>query len=185
MRCTKRRFGSKDGATDTPKGGVECDLHTRHCWVLLHNGGSWNACTITVHSSRSRDGMVLFPNCWLYKIVISTTSGNMPCMVLSKYNIFLKVCFFPDREEWCRFHKIPDFSCCHCVKRVFYSAIVWKCTDMCKHRFGVQLLQNPPLCSSTHCWPCLEMWVGPGAAGRPSPQPGRGFGSARIIHHHM
>jgi hypothetical protein len=27
------------------------------------------------------------------------------------------------------------------------SAFVWKCTDM--HRFGVQLLQNPPLCSST------------------------------------
>jgi hypothetical protein len=36
-----------------------------------------------------------------------------------------------------------------CVKRVFYSAFVEKCIDMCKHRFGVQLLQNPPLCSST------------------------------------
>jgi hypothetical protein len=31
----------------------------------------------------------------------------------------------------------------------FCSAFVWKCTDMCKHRFGVQLLQNPPLRSST------------------------------------
>jgi hypothetical protein len=41
-----------------------------------------------------------------------------------------------------------------CVKRVFYSAFVRKCTDMCKHRFGVQLLQNPPLCSSTtQSWP--------------------------------
>jgi hypothetical protein len=36
-----------------------------------------------------------------------------------------------------------------CVKRVLNSAFVRKCTDMCKHRFGVQLLQNPPLCSST------------------------------------
>jgi hypothetical protein len=35
------------------------------------------------------------------------------------------------------------------VKRVFYSAFVRKCPDMCKHRFGVQLLQNPLLCSST------------------------------------
>jgi hypothetical protein len=34
------------------------------------------------------------------------------------------------------FTKFPDFSC---VKRVFYSAFVWKCTYMCKHRFGVQL----------------------------------------------
>jgi hypothetical protein len=36
-----------------------------------------------------------------------------------------------------------------CVKRVFYSAFVGKCTDKCKYRFRVQLLQNPPLCSST------------------------------------
>ncbi len=35
------------------------------------------------------------------------------------------------------------------MKRLFYSAFVWKCTDMCKHRFGVQLLQNPPLCRSS------------------------------------
>jgi hypothetical protein len=32
---------------------------------------------------------------------------------------------------------------------VFYSAFIWKFTDVCKHRFGVQLLQNPPLCSNT------------------------------------
>jgi hypothetical protein len=32
---------------------------------------------------------------------------------------------------------------------LFYSAFVWKCTEMCKHHFGVQLLLNPPLCSST------------------------------------
>jgi hypothetical protein len=25
-----------------------------------------------------------------------------------------------------------------------YSAFVLKCTDMCKHRLGVQVLQNPP-----------------------------------------
>ena len=59
-----------------------------------------------------------------------------------------KSLFFPDRTEWCSFHKIPDFSCSHCVKRVFYGASVLKCTDMCKHRFAVQLLKNPPLCSS-------------------------------------
>jgi len=45
--------------------------------------------------------------------------------------------------------KIPDFSCSRCVKRVFYSASFLKCTDMCKHRFGVQLWKNSPLCSST------------------------------------
>ncbi len=37
----------------------------------------------------------------------------------------------------------------HRVKRVLYSAFVRKCTDMCKHRFGVQLLQNPQLCGNT------------------------------------
>jgi hypothetical protein len=31
---------------------------------------------------------------------------------------------------------------------VFNSAFVCTCTYTCKHRFGVQLLQNPPLCSS-------------------------------------
>ncbi len=41
--------------------------------------------------------------------------------------------FFSNRTEWCSFHKIPDFSCSCCVKRVFYSAFVWKCTGMCKH----------------------------------------------------
>ncbi len=64
-------------------------------------------------------------------------------------------CFFPDRTEWVGFHKIPDFSCSCCVKRMFYSAFVWKCTHMCKHRFGVQLLENPSLCRSTpppHNW---------------------------------
>ena len=56
------------------------------------------------------------------------------------------ICMFMHKNS---FHKISDFSCSRCVKRVFYSAFVWKCTYMCKHRFGVQLLQNPPLCSST------------------------------------
>ncbi len=72
----------------------------------------------------------------------------MPCMSLSKYNS-QKVSFFPDRTQWCSFQIIQDFSYSRCVKRVFYSAFVWKGTDMCKHRFWVQLLQNPPLCSST------------------------------------
>jgi hypothetical protein len=51
---------------------------------------------------------------------------------------------------WCGFHKITDFLCSRCVKRLFYSAFVWKCTNVCKHCFGVQLLQNPLLCSSIH-----------------------------------
>ncbi len=63
--------------------------------------------------------------------------------------ILSKRFFFPNRTEWCSFHKIPNFLCSRCVKRVFYSVFVWKCTDKCKHRFGVQLLQNPQLCSST------------------------------------
>ena len=39
--------------------------------------------------------------------------------------------------------------------QTFHVAVVWKgcfigqCTDMCKDRFGVQLLQNLPLCRST------------------------------------
>ncbi len=58
--------------------------------------------------------------------------------------------FFHGRTQWFSFfHKIPDFSCSCYVKRVFSSPFVWKCTDMCTHRFGVQLLQNPPLFSST------------------------------------
>jgi hypothetical protein len=48
------------------------------------------------------------------------------------------------------FINFQTFMYSRCVKRVFYSAFVRKCTDMCKHRFGVQLLQNPPLCSSTY-----------------------------------
>jgi hypothetical protein len=67
----------------------------------------------------------------------------MPCMVLSYYNIVKSLFFITEQSD---FHKIPDFSCSRCVKRVFSSAFVWKCTDMCKHHFGVQLLQNPPLC---------------------------------------
>ncbi len=39
----------------------------------------------------------------------------------SYYDIVKKLVFFPDRTE---FPKIPDFSCSHCVKRVFYSAFV-------------------------------------------------------------
>ncbi len=36
------------------------------------------------------------------------------------------------------------------MKRFFNSAFVWKCIYMCKHRLGVQLFQNPPLCRSTY-----------------------------------
>jgi hypothetical protein len=46
-------------------------------------------------------------------------------------NMILSKSFFcfPDRQEWCSFHKITDFSCSHCVKRLFYSAFVWKCAS--------------------------------------------------------
>ncbi len=39
-----------------------------------------------------------------------------------------KVFFF--RKEWCSFHKIPDFSCSRCVKRIFNSAFDWKCAEI-------------------------------------------------------
>ncbi len=57
--------------------------------VLLHNDGSFNACTIKwsitycVFLNKARDRMVLFLSCCLYKIVISTTLGNVPCIVLN------------------------------------------------------------------------------------------------------
>ncbi len=47
--------------------------------------------------------------------------------------ILSKVCFFPDKTEWCSFHKIPDFSSSHCVKGCFI-----------EHLFG-----NAPICVST------------------------------------
>jgi hypothetical protein len=77
----------------------------------------------------------------------------MPCMVLSLYNIVKKFVFFQGRKDWCSFHKFPDFSCRPCEKKVLYSAFVWKYTYMCKYRFGVQLFQNPPLCSNTQTIP--------------------------------
>ncbi len=52
-------------------------------------------------------------------------------MILSKYDIAKKVVFFQTDKSDVVFYKIPGFSCSHCVKRVFYSAIVLKCTDMC------------------------------------------------------
>ncbi len=68
-------------------------------------------------------------------------------MVVSLYNIVKK---FFSRQNRVRLHKIRDFSCSRSEKTLFFcSAFVWKCTDMCKHRFGVQMLQNPPLCRST------------------------------------
>ncbi len=52
------------------------------------------------------------------------------------------------------------------LKKVLYSAFVWKCTDMCKHRFVVQLLQNPPLCSSTLLFhACFISGISPGSSG--------------------
>jgi hypothetical protein len=47
--------------------------------------------------------------------------------------ILSKVCFFPDKTEWCSFHKIPDFSSSHCVKGCFI-----------EHLFG-----NAPICVSS------------------------------------
>jgi hypothetical protein len=51
-----------------------------------------------------------------------------------------------------------------CEKGVLqYRSFVWKCTHMCKHRIGVQLLQNPPLCISTEikCKPFADAEIGP------------------------
>ncbi len=92
--------------------------------------------------------MVLFLNCCYTKQLFQ------PLWVIFharfRINIILsKSCFFPDRTEWYTFYKNPDFSCSLGVKRVFYGAFVLKCTEMCKHRFRVQLLQNTPFCSST------------------------------------
>ncbi len=100
--------------------------------------------------NKACDRMVLSLNCCFYYLVILTTFGTILCHAWFWVNeILSKSLFFPDRTEWCSFPKFPYFSCNRCVKRVFYSAFVRKCTVMCKHRFGVQLLQNPPLCSST------------------------------------
>jgi hypothetical protein len=78
--------------------------------------------------------------------------GNMSSMVLSYYNIAKKSVFFQTEQSNILFIKIK-LLCSLSVKRVFYSAFVFKCTEMCKHRFRVQLLQNPPLCSITLCQP--------------------------------
>ncbi len=43
---------------------------------------------------------------------------------------------------------------------VFSSAFVLKCPVMCKHRFRVQLLQNPLLCSNIHLQRVWVLWRG-------------------------
>jgi hypothetical protein len=62
-----------------------------------------------------------------------------------------KLFFFPDKKERCSFHKIPDFSCSRFVKRVIIVHLFGNAQicALCKHCFRVQLLQSPPLCSST------------------------------------
>jgi hypothetical protein len=72
----------------------------------------------------------------------------MPCIDLSIYSIVKRFVFFQTEQNDVVFIQIHTFHIAVVVKRVFYSAFVWKCTDMCKYRFRVQLLQNPPLCSS-------------------------------------
>jgi hypothetical protein len=71
-------------------------------------------------------------------------------MALSKYNTVKTFVFFQTEQSDEVFIKFLTFHVAIVGKGVFYSAFVWKCTYMCKHRFGVQLLQNPPFCSSTH-----------------------------------
>jgi hypothetical protein len=51
------------------------------------------------------------------------------------YNIVKKFVFFQTEQSNIVFINFADFSCSRCVKRVFYSAFVWKCTYMCKHHF--------------------------------------------------
>jgi hypothetical protein len=67
-------------------------------------------------------------------------------MVLSKYNIVKKLVFLQTEQSDEDFIKFQTFH----VAIVRKGCFVWKCTNMCKHSFGVQLLQNPPFCSSTH-----------------------------------
>jgi hypothetical protein len=38
---------------------------------------------------------------------------------------------FATQKKQESFHKIPDFSCSRCIKRVFNRAFVWKCINMC------------------------------------------------------
>ncbi len=59
--------------------------------------------------------------------------------------ILSKSFFFQTEQSDVVFIKLQTFPCSHYVKRVFYRAYVWKYTEMCKNRFEVQLLQNPPL----------------------------------------
>ncbi len=59
------------------------------------------------------------------------------------------MCFFLTEQSDVVFIKFQTFHVAVVVKRVFYSVFVWKCSDMCKHCYGVQLFQNPPLCSNT------------------------------------
>jgi hypothetical protein len=59
----------------------------------------------------------------------------MPCMA---HNIVKKLVFFQTEQSDVVFINFQTFQVA-VVKRVFYSAFVWKWTYMCKHRFGVQL----------------------------------------------
>jgi hypothetical protein len=77
-------------------------------------------------------------------IVNSTTLGNMPCVVLSLYNIVQKFGFFPDRTEWWSFHKFPDFSCSRCMKSWIGNApicasTVLECSCFRIHRYVATL----------------------------------------------
>ncbi len=75
---------------------------------------------------------------------------GVKCYAWCWVNIILpKSLFFPEKQNDVVLIKFQIFHVAFVWKRLFYCAFVWKCTDVCKHRFGVHLLQNPPLCSST------------------------------------
>jgi hypothetical protein len=123
--------------------------------MLLHNSGICNCCTIKrsitllcipKHSTWQNGGSII-----VAFIKLLFQPHRVICHAWSCINIILSksLFFFQTEQNHVVFHRIPDFSYSCCVKKVFCSVLVLKCTDMCKHRFGVQLLQNPLLCSST------------------------------------
>jgi len=75
-------------------------------------------------------------------------------------------CCFQREQSDVVFMKFQTSYVAIVLKMVFYSVFVWKCTDMCKHRFRVQLLQNTPLCSSIFLFhACFISGISPGSPG--------------------
>jgi hypothetical protein len=124
--------------------------------ALLHNGESWKACTIKrcltlvciPKQSMWQNGVVplLLP-------ILNSKFNHVwvICLALFWVNTILSknLVFFQTGQSDVVFINFQTFHVAVVWKGCFYSAFVWKCTYMCKHRFGVQLFQNSPLCSST------------------------------------